>query len=95
MSWDYRIVKYKSGDGFGLHEIFYDDNGVSWGMSEEPVVFKCYDDEAPQTDIADALLTALVAVRQRPIFKEPDVWEGISRFDDENGVCNGKEATDN
>jgi hypothetical protein len=23
MSWNYRIVRYRNGEGFGLHEVFY------------------------------------------------------------------------
>ena len=82
MSWDYRIVKYKSGEGFGLHEIHYDDNGVPWGMSEEPAIFVSeFGDDFPAEDslaeIVDALVVAFVAVRRRPILEEPDAWAGV------------------
>ena len=28
MTWNYRVVKYSDGSGYGLHEIYYDDDGV-------------------------------------------------------------------
>ena len=42
MSWNYRIVEYRDGSGFGLHEVFYDDKGQPWSMTEQPASFACW-----------------------------------------------------
>ena len=39
MSWNYRIVKYANGDGYGLHEVFYDAAGNPKSMTAEPAGF--------------------------------------------------------
>lgn len=76
MSWDYRIVKYKDGSGYGLHEVYYDDAGVAWSMTDQPVGFTCHDYEDPKQSIADQLVMAKTNARLRPIFDEPDEWLG-------------------
>lgn len=37
--WNYRIVKYADGSGYGLHEVYYDDNGEPKGYTENPCGF--------------------------------------------------------
>lgn len=40
MSWNHRVVKrtYPNGDvSFGIHEVFYDDNGNVTGCTEDPI----------------------------------------------------------
>ena len=34
MSWDYRIIRYRNDHGFGLHEVYYDDDGEINMMTE-------------------------------------------------------------
>lgn len=41
MTWNYRIVRYPNNEGFGLHEVYYDKDGQSWGMTESPTSFVC------------------------------------------------------
>ena len=75
MSWNYRIVRYKDGSGFGLHEVYYDAEGEPWGMTKEPCSFVCDADEGPQ-GINAALLTARTDARRRPVLDEPKKWPG-------------------
>ena len=39
MTWNYRVVKKKYNDyvSYGIHEVFYDDNGNIEGCTEEPI----------------------------------------------------------
>jgi hypothetical protein len=41
MPWNYRLVRYRDGSGYGLHEIFYDGDGQPTGMTEQPISFGC------------------------------------------------------
>ena len=76
MSWNYRIVRYRNNEGFGLHEVYYDKDGHPWGMTEEPVRFACDAEEGP-SGIITSLLTARVDARKRPIFDPPrKKWPG-------------------
>jgi hypothetical protein len=70
MSWNYRLVKYANGSGFGVHEVHYDANGNPQSMTAEPATFV---GEAPE-DIADALLKARADVARRGIFEQPVEW---------------------
>ena len=39
-SWDYRVVRKRNEEGesvFGVHEIFFDDEGRAWQCTEDPV----------------------------------------------------------
>ena len=44
MSWNYRIVKYHNPEPMqathGLHEVYYDEDDVAWGMTESPARFE-------------------------------------------------------
>jgi hypothetical protein len=75
MSWNYRVIEYKDGSGFGLHEVFYDDNGQPWGMTEDAIRFVSNKDEGPK-GIAKSLMMARTDVRLRPVLKQPDEWPG-------------------
>lgn len=77
MSWNYRIVRYRDGSGFGLHEVYYDKDGEPWSMTENAVSFRCDTDEGP-AGIKQSLLTARVDSIKRPIFDEPEVFPGKS-----------------
>ena len=39
MSWDYRVVQYDDGSGFGLHEVYYDKSGNPTKMTTRPCGF--------------------------------------------------------
>lgn len=75
MSWNYRIVRYRNNEGFGLHEVYYDKEGLPWSMTEEPAAFACDADEGPG-GIQQSLMMARTDARIRPVFDEPEVWPG-------------------
>jgi hypothetical protein len=77
MSWNYRIVRYRDNQGFGLHEVYYDSDGLAWTMTEKPASFVCDVDEGAQ-GIKQSLLMARVDAIKRPVFDEPEVWPGKS-----------------
>ena len=68
MTWNYRIVKYLNGDGFGLHEVYYDDGKVS-GMTKDPIVVG-----DTRGEVIDALNMAMRDATYKPVFYEPEVW---------------------
>ena len=40
--WNHRVVRVQGADGnitFGVHEVYYDDAGVPWSMTSEPITF--------------------------------------------------------
>lgn len=69
MSWNYRIVKYPEG-GYGLHEVYYREDGSAKAMSDHPAGF--VGDSA--AEVCDALLKARVDARKRPVFEPPAEW---------------------
>lgn len=75
--WNYRIVKYRDDSGYGLHEVFYDDEGQPWSMTAKPVSFAA---DEPEEIVAD-LLRARVDARNRPILDEPKKWPGKNPSD--------------
>jgi len=70
MSWNYRIVCYKDGSGYGLHEVYYDEDGVADGMTEKPISFSFDKSE----EVIKAIEMALKDCKERPIFIEPESW---------------------
>lgn len=74
--WNYRIVKYKSGDGYGLHEVYYDDSGAAWSMTSNPVSFGCDLEDGPEGVLASMRL-ALQSAESRDVFDEPKKWLGL------------------
>lgn len=75
MTWNYRVVRYRDGSGFGLHEVFYDDKGLPWGMSEEATGFVCGLEEGA-AGIAEALMLARTDSIRRPVLDQPETWPG-------------------
>lgn len=73
MTWNYRIVKYRDGKGYGLHEVYYNEVGRAENMTAEPTSF-CADAEDGPEDIAKTLATALKDALCRPVFDEPEEW---------------------
>ena len=89
MSWNYRIVKYHAptpaGPTHGLHEVYYDEEGVAWGMTEHAASFTggCHDDDPEvrgdgRQEVLEALADALHNAVSRPVFEEPEHWAGKS-----------------
>jgi len=71
--WNYRIVKYRNDDGFGLHEVHYNADGRAWAMTEDPVGFVCDADEG-MAAIVGMMVLALKDAKNRPVFEEPNEW---------------------
>lgn len=92
MSWNYRIVQYRDGGGYGLHEVYYDDEGQPWSMTKNPVSFSCDTSEGPQ-GIIGSLLTARVDAKKRPVFVEPKKWPGKNPADKIKGFTIAKSRT--
>jgi hypothetical protein len=76
-TWSYRIVKYCNGAGYGLHEVYYDDEGEAWGMTEDPIGFACDEDESP-LGVYNALVKAKTDAQFYGVFEEPEEgkWPG-------------------
>ena len=71
MTWNYRIVKYSDGSGYGLHEVYYDRRGCETKMTAEPATFVGDTDK----DVISSLVLARTDARRRPVFDEPDDWK--------------------
>lgn len=74
-SWNYRIVRYRDGLGYGLHEVYYDSEGKPWGMTARPAAFAC-DVEEGTAGVTQSLLQANVDARLHPVLDEPLIWPG-------------------
>ncbi len=71
MTWNYRIVKYKDGSGYGLHEVYYNKDGEVHSMTTEPASFACGDDEGVG-GVMNSLRMAYQDATTRPILDEPE-----------------------
>ena len=72
MTWNYRLVKYANGSGFGLHEVHYDANRKAISMTERAAGFV---GDTPE-EIRGAMLLARTSAFRRPVFDEPPEWNG-------------------
>jgi len=70
MSWDYRVVRYANGSGYGLHEVYYDEEGIPVNMTKDPVGF--YGET--NNELLKTLLMAVRNVIETPILEEPPEW---------------------
>lgn len=70
MSWNYRIVKYADGSGFGVHEVHYNSEGKESAMTKEPAAF--VGDTAEE--VRSGLMMAKADADRRPVFDEPAEW---------------------
>lgn len=70
MSWNYRIVKYFAGDGYGLHEVHYDADGKETHMTENPAAFV---GDTPQ-EVVSSIIMARTDAMRRPVFDQPKDW---------------------
>jgi hypothetical protein len=75
MTWNYRIIKYRDSNGFGLHEVYYDEKGRPSAMTKNPVGFACELDEGSGTVIS-ALCMALTDALLKPVLDEYETWPG-------------------
>jgi hypothetical protein len=90
MVWNYRIVKYKDGKAYGLHEVYYNEAGEACGMTAEPTGFCCDIEEGPES-IIEGLTMALKDAQKHPVFDEPEVWAKWDGIDDDNWVTMSEE----
>lgn len=74
MSWNYRIVEYADGTGYGLHEVHYNADGDATTMTSSPAAFV---GDSPE-EIRGSLIMAKMDASRRPVFQEPDDWEDAS-----------------
>ena len=70
MAWNHRIVKYLNGSGYGLHEVYYDEDGVEASMTVDPIEISA---ETPD-ELRDLLKLALDDATNQPVFDEPSEW---------------------
>lgn len=90
MTWNYRIVCYKLSGHFGLHEVFYDDQGQPVGMTARAIGFSCDKEEGPQA-IISSLQSALRDAGGKPVLAEGDIVQAAmpstmpSEYDGEAG----------
>jgi hypothetical protein len=70
MSWNYRVVRYKDGSGYGVHEVYYDGAGKACSMTEQPIPFR----GDTLKDIRESLKMANADAKRQPIFDEPENW---------------------
>ena len=75
--WNYRIVRYKSGEGFGLHEVYYDGSGQPWGMTYAAPGFVADAEEGSEGVLA-MLDQAFSDARKHSVLEEPEVWPGVA-----------------
>ena len=62
--WNYRVIRYADGDGFGLHEMHYID-GIENSWTERPIVV------GKSIENINAQLSQMrVDARRRPVFDE-------------------------
>jgi hypothetical protein len=74
-TWNYRIIRHHEPEvWFGLHEVYYDDQGRPESYTADPISFVCDGDEGPE-GITKSLRLALSDAEQRPLLDE-------SEFDD-------------
>lgn len=71
MTWNYRIVKYKNAPGWGVHEVYYNENQEPFAMTEEPCRF--YSDDSVR-DLQKALKLAYDDAIKHPVLYEPEKW---------------------
>ena len=69
-TWNYRLVKYAvEGAGWGIHEVYYDDSGRAYAMTEKPCTFAA----DIKGDVIRMLEMALDDAVNRYPFLEPGV----------------------
>lgn len=74
--WNYRLVKHKDGDTYGLHEVYYNDDGDACGMTERPlfVVDGDHGDHDAYKDMMKIINMIYDDVRRLGVFREPEEW---------------------
>jgi len=68
--WNYRIVRYAGNNGYGLHEVFYDQEQRPKSMSVDPASFVGGSVE----EVQQALTRAMSDAQTREVFDAPEEW---------------------
>lgn len=63
------MVRYYTG-GYGIHEVYYDDDGNETAMTEEPATFISHESD----EVLESIKMAMDDAHSRPIFHEPKEW---------------------
>lgn len=71
MTWNYRIVEYKNGTGFGLHEVHYNKDGEPISMTDNPAAFV----GASREVVYDSLVRAKMDAMRRPVLQDRPEWD--------------------
>lgn len=83
MSWNYRIVRHDTPEGFdgwfGLYEVFYDADGAPTGVTKTPITFE----GESRDDIIRCLKMALSDAESRDIFEPPAEWGRVKAGESE------------
>ena len=67
--WNYRLVKYADGSGFGVHEVYY-ENDKQIGMTETPETLRGKGRKRLKKNIA----MMLADVMRQPVLDELQAW---------------------
>ena len=71
MTWNYRIVKYHDpNQGYGLHEVYYDQQGEPVTIGAAPAIFVTDMEDGPE-GIVTNLKKALNDAQTRAVLDEP------------------------
>ncbi len=70
MTWNYRIVEYADGTGFGVHEVHYNRAGREIRMTKKPAAFV---GDSPE-EVRSSLIMARTDAVRRAVFQEPKRW---------------------
>ena len=68
MNWNYRIIKYREGKGYGLHEVYYEKKNPVW-MTVDPIGFVGDPSEGSE-GIISSLKMALADAKKHPVLDE-------------------------
>jgi len=83
MPWNHRLVRYRDGSGYGVHEVYYNKDGQPCAMTQEPIRIDARKDPVMGEDDTDESLlediTVTVerivrAVKSTPVLDEPETW---------------------
>ncbi len=77
--WTYQIVKYKDKSGFGLHEVFYNDDDEPWSMTSDPEVLDHLgsdidDDPVTAEGLKQSMAVMLADAIRHDVLEEPEEW---------------------
>ena len=75
MSWNYRVIRYANNEGFGLHEVYYDESGKVEGWTEDPVI-TCSANESFEREFIRELKAMMKDIESAgPVIEEDELPE--------------------